>query len=254
MKNIVDLALSHRTIREFKDVKIEDDIINKLMEVAIHTASSNGLQLSSIIRITDQKIKEELSKIGNQPYVARAPEIWIFIVDLYRNYNVAKEIGLENDLMLNFDSFIQGFSDSMIAAQNVVVTAEALGLGTNYYGNIHNDDARIIELLNLPKYTFPAVGLGFGYPNQDPQLKPRLPKDLKVFENSYEKFDSYVDSLKDYDDEMENYYDLRNNGKKSESFTFQIPKKQGSAIFNRPKMFETAKKQGFLFDNKLVEE
>ena len=49
---------------------------------------------------------------------------------------------------------------------------------------------------------------------------------------------------------MTTYYDLRENGKKSASFSSQIPKKQGSIIKNRNKMFETLKNQGFVLDPK----
>ena len=65
---------------------------------------------------------------------------------------------------------------SMIAAQNVVVAAESLGMGTVYLGSILNDNAKLSELLKLPKYVYPAVGLAVGWPDQEPQLKPRLPR------------------------------------------------------------------------------
>src|SRR5699024_5190710 len=38
-----------------------------------------------------------------------------------------------------------------------------------------NDPQKIIEVLNLPKMTFPVLGLQIGIPDQEPQLKPRLP-------------------------------------------------------------------------------
>ena len=46
----------------------------------------------------------------------------------------------------------------MIAAQNMVVAAESLGMGTVYLGSILNDNAKLSELLKLPKYVYPAVG------------------------------------------------------------------------------------------------
>ena len=48
-------------------------------------------------------------------------------------------------------------------AQNVVVAAESLGIGTVYLGSILNDIEKLCELLKLPKYTFPVVGLALGY-------------------------------------------------------------------------------------------
>ena len=178
--------------------------------------------------------------------MARAPHLWIFVVDLYRNYQIAKENNQENNQMIGFDKFLQGYNDAMIAAQNVTVAAESLGLGVNYFGNIHNDTAKVIELLGLPELTFPAVGLGFGYPNQEPQLKPRMDIGLKYFENSYEIFDNYNEKISDYDKEMTTYYDLRESNRRSDSFSTQIPKKQGSTIANRDDVFKTLVNQGFV--------
>lgn len=79
----------------------------------------------------------------------------------------------------------------------------------------------------MPKLTYPVVGVGFGIPNQNPQIKPRMDINLKTFENSYKTYDSYLDMISDYDKEMTTYYDLRENGRKSASFSSQIPKNRG---------------------------
>lgn len=248
MNQTIKNQLNHRTIREFTDEKIDETTINTLLEVVNMSASSNGMQNMSVIRITDPKIKEMLAENGNQEYMARATELWIFIVDLNRNYQIAKEMGNENDNIISFDKFIQGFTDAIIAAQNLTVAVESLDLGANYFGNIHNDTKNVIEILKMPKLTYPAVGVGFGVPNQNPQIKPRLDIKLKTYENSYKTYDSYLDMIKNYEQEMTTYYDLRDSGRKSESFSSQISKKQGTSIKNRNKMFETLKEQGFILN------
>lgn len=248
MNQTIKNQLNHRTIREFTDEKIDETTINTLLDVVNMSASSNGMQNMSVIRITDPKIKEMLAENGNQEYMARATELWIFIVDLNRNYQIAKEMGNENDNIISFDKFIQGFTDAIIAAQNLTVAVESLGLGANYFGNIHNDTKNVIEILKMPKLTYPAVGVGFGVSNQNPQIKPRLDIKLKTYENSYKTYDSYLDMIKNYDQEMTTYYDLRDSGRKSESFSSQISKKQGTSIKNRNKMFETLKEQGFILN------
>lgn len=248
MNQTIKNQLNHRTIREFTDERIDETTINTLLDVVNMSASSNGMQNMSVIRITDPKIKEMLAENGNQEYMARATELWIFIVDLNRNYQIAKEMGNENDNIISFDKFIQGFTDAIIAAQNLTVAVESLDLGANYFGNIHNDTKNVIEILKMPKLTYPAVGVGFGVPNQNPQIKPRLDIKLKTYENSYKTYDSYLDMIKNYDQEMTTYYDLRDSGRKSESFSIQISKKQGTSIKNRNKMFETLKEQGFILN------
>ena len=51
--------LAHRTIREFKDEEIPEEIFQTLIEVARRTATSTGMQASSIIRVTDPHIKNK---------------------------------------------------------------------------------------------------------------------------------------------------------------------------------------------------
>lgn len=248
MNETIKNQLNHRTIREFKDEKLDDGVIESLLKVANMAPTSNGMQFFSIVRVTDLNLKKKFAANGLQDYMSRAPHLWIFIVDLYRNYNIAKENGQENDEMIGFDKFIQGFTDAIIAAQNVAVSCESLGLGVNYFGNIHNDTKKVIELLDLPELTYPAVGLGFGLPNQEPQLKPRMDINLKTFENSYQTFDNYNEKIAEYDKEMTTYYDLRDANRRVDSFSTQIPKKQGTVIANRNKMFETLIDQGFIID------
>ena len=88
----------------------------------------------------------------------------------------------------------------------------------------------MIELLKLPELTFPVVGVGIGIPNQEPQLKPRMPREANVFEDSYRVFDSYLELLKDYDAEMEEYYDLRDTNRRVDSFTKQIAGKKANSV------------------------
>lgn len=241
----IETQLNHRTIRQFKDEKISNEIFTTLMEVANRTATSNGMQAYSIIRVTDPKVKEEISKVCKQEYVADAPELLIFLVDQFRNAQIAQEKGGDATNASDMDRFFQGFTDATIAAQNVVNAAESLELGTVYLGSILNDSEKICELLKLPKLTFPAVGLGIGYPNQNPQLKPRMDNRYKVFENEYMIFDQYVEELQQYDEEMSNYYDLRNANQRVDSFTDQVVQKYNISLPNRRDILKVIAKQGF---------
>ena len=93
MNETIKNQLNHRTIREFKDEILDQSVINNLLDVANMAPTSNGMQFCTIIEVTDQNLKDELAKNGLQEYMARAPHLWIFIVDLFRNYNIAKENG-----------------------------------------------------------------------------------------------------------------------------------------------------------------
>lgn len=245
MNETIEMQLAHKSIRKFKGIKVEKDVLDKLFEVYNHAATSTGMQQASIIRVTDPEIKHEIMKVSTQKYLEDVPELLIFIVDLYRNYRIAKEKGYNEDAYSHMDKFFQGFTDSVIGAQNMVVAIESLGMGSVYFGSILNNYDRIIELLKLPKYTFPVAGLGFGYPDQEPQLKPKMAVENKVFENEYKIYDNYLETFKDYDEIMTTYYDTRDNGRRSDCFTDQVVQKFLAMNEIRRDVIKSIEKQGF---------
>ncbi len=245
MNVMVQRQLGHRTIREFKDMRIPEKVFDTLLAVARRTATSNGMQSYSIIRVTDPSIKKEIANVCNQEYVGRVPELLIFVVDQFRNNRIAKEKGTVTENAADMDRFFQGFTDACLALQNVVNAAESMDLGVVYLGSILNDSAKICEILKLPKLTFPVLGLGIGYPNQNPQLKPRLENRLRVFENSYGVFDNYLEEIKEYDREMTTYYDLRNANRRVDSFSDQVAAKLSNSMPNRQEMLKVIGRQGF---------
>lgn len=245
MNQTIKNQLNHKTIREFKDKKVDQEIIQQDFEVANHTATSSHLQGYSMIHITDNELKDKLSKIAYQEYLARVPELVIFIVDQYRNHQIGLQQGFSLPATSDMNSFVQGFTDACLAAQNFTVALESLDLGAVYFGSILNDVEQLIQLLNLPPLTYPVVGVGFGYPNQQPQLKPRLEVSAKVFENSYEIKKDYLKLISEYDKQLAQYYDLRDTNNRVDNFRDQIVKKMSNSNKSRASFFNHVKSQGF---------
>ena len=241
----IHLQLEHRTIREFTTEQVSGEIMDKLFEVAQRTATSNGMQSYSIIRVTDPELKKLIAEVGKQEYIAREPELLIFVLDSFRNSRIAVEKNYNGDSDKDMDRFFQGWTDACLAAQNLVLAAESVGLGVNYLGSILNDPQKMIELLKLPELTFPVVGVGLGYPNQSPQLKPRMAMVLRVFENKYDQFDNYLEAINSYDQEIQTYYDLRNASRRVDSFSDQVVAKLVNAMPKRQDIINVIKKQGF---------
>ncbi|MDD7593515.1 MAG: nitroreductase family protein [Peptoniphilaceae bacterium] len=238
-------ALAHRTIREFQDIPVEEDKINALGEVARHTSTSIGLQWASIVRVTNPVLKKELAEIAHQDYIARAPELWVFVADAYRNGEIAKEKGLSDHHAFDVNFFFQAFSDALLMAQNVLSAVESMKMGGCFLGSLLNDAERVIQLLHLPEGTFPALGLMFGYPAQEPQLKPRIPNACRFFENSYSRPESFLMSLENYDETMQTYYDLRDENRRSDTFTDQVVRKVQAPNAARNRLARSIAHSGF---------
>ncbi len=66
--------------------------------------------------------------------------------------------------------------DAALAAQNAVLAAESLGLGTVYICALRNRPSGVSAELKLPRYAFPLFGLCIGHcdPSRPSAVKPRL--------------------------------------------------------------------------------
>src|SRR5512133_2515396 len=137
--------------------------------------------LYSIIDVTNQSIKDTLAKTcDNQPFIARAPMVWLFLADYQRWYDYFLACGVEKscaerNLPLRRpqegDLFL-ACSDALIAAQNAVIAAESFGVGSCYIGDIMEQYEVHQKLFDLPQYTFPIALLVFGYPTPEQRRRP----------------------------------------------------------------------------------
>jgi len=82
---------------------------------------------------------------------------------------------------------------------------------------------------------------GLGHPDQDPEVKPRLPLSVVLKRERYEDPGS-LDGIKQYDRELRAYYQTRSGGRKDSSWTEEI---RAWAARPRPHMREFLAGRGF---------
>lgn len=222
MNATIEQQLNHRTIRKFAAKKISPEIIAQLVDVAQHTATSNYAQSYSIMSITDPAKKKAIAKIGKQPYIAEANHLFIMLADQARNAKIVEEAGGATDSFSSFEKYLIGATDAILAAQNIVVAAESLGIGSVLLGSILNQVDQLCELLELPPLVVPVLGVALGYPDQTPDLKPRLPEKMVHFENTYPKWENMAEKLHDYDGTVTNYYLTRDTNSRIDTFEKMI--------------------------------
>ncbi|EFR30494.1 nitroreductase family protein [Eremococcus coleocola] len=151
--------------------------------------------------------------------------MFIFLVDCYRNAQIMAAQEQDATKLKTMDFFNQGAVDARLAAQNMVNAIEADGLGTVFLGLILNDPQAVIDLLALPQLTFPILGLGFGYPDDQPDLKPRISLKFKVGEKAYPYHKDILPATSDYDQAMTHYYDTRDSNRRAENFSHYVVNK-----------------------------
>jgi nitroreductase len=237
MTPTIDLIRSHRSIRAFTARQISDEQRQAIIAAAQAASTSSFLQCSSLIRITDKRLREQLAECaGNQPYVVSAAEFWVFCADFNRHQQIypQAQLGLAEQLLL-------GCIDTALMAQNAMIAAESLGLGGVYIGGLRNQMDQVIHLLSLPKFVLPLFGLCLGYADQSPQLKPRLPAELVVHENHYQPLDQSL--LDNYDQHLNLYYQQRDSHARPDTWSQQIMRTLHKE--QRPFMLDVLHRQGF---------
>lgn len=219
----IEALLGRRSIRKFKDEAIDDDTRATLETVAQHAASSQFLNDWSAIRITDPAIKAKLAEFGHQPYIATAPLLYVFVIDEHRNARIAERKGIDpasDEFHLKYSyRFTQAQNDAVLALHAMETAAYSLGLGCVILGSLLNNIPGLIDVLNLPEYTYPVLGLAIGKPDQNPTVKPRMPRTMQFFENTYPAdADGVLDQLPAFDEEVHRYYDLRQADRPVDAF------------------------------------
>ena len=212
----------HRSIRKFfTDAPVGDDLLHQLIMAGQAAASSSFLQGVTIMRVTDREKRAAFKDItGGQAYVEAAPEFLVFCADLSRPMRCCTAHGGTPAEGLT-EHFIIATVDAALYAQNVAVAAESAGLGICYIGAIRNDAARSAELLDLPQQVYPVFGMCIGWPDQDPEVKPRLPVSVMLKENSY-SIDGEAEAIAAYDEEMRTYYATRSANIKIQGWSEQM--------------------------------
>ena len=200
MNEVLRQLHDRKSVRVYEDRSVEPEVKQAILEAAIQAPSAGNMALYTILDITDPAIKEKLAvSCDNQPFIAKAPMVLIFCADYRRWYDVFRDHVAEVRKPGMGDLFLAE-ADAIIAAQNAVVAAHSLGLGSCYIGDITENYEFHRELLNLPQYVVPAAMLCIGYPTEQQRQRSKPPRhsvsDL-VHENGYnmEKSHAMLDML-----------------------------------------------------------
>ena len=192
MNEIIRSLYDRKSVRVFENRPISAECKKEILMSAMEAPTAGNQQLYTILDFTDQKLKDKLAvSCDNQPFIAKAPLILIFCADVLKWFDVFKEGGSDPRKPGCGDLFL-AVNDALIAAQNAVVAAESMGIGSCYIGDIMEQCELHREMLHLPSYVFPAAMLVFGYPT-DQQKNRKKPERCRledmVQENVYQRRD-----------------------------------------------------------------
>ncbi|MGB3419293.1 MAG: nitroreductase family protein [Dolichospermum sp.] len=207
--DVPSAIVQRRSIKTFKPDSISPDLLKQLVELTVAAPSSFNVQSWRIVLVQEETQKQALCAASwNQKQIIQAPVTFVFAADTAageKDLTPILEQGLAtgawNEGTVNYfrnaiPQFQAGLGekrreyaikDAMIAATNLVLAAESLGLSTCFMnGWIEEQVKAIIGAENNPDIAI-AVLVPVGYA-AEPRLNPgRLPLSVNV---SVDKLDN----------------------------------------------------------------
>jgi len=201
MNPTLNLLANRKSVRAYTDRPIPDAEKDAILSAALRAPTAGNMTLYTIIEVEDQALKDRLVETcDNQPFIAKAPYVLLFLADYQRwyDYYLASNVEAlarlhgrqmrrpqEGDLML-------ACCDTLIAAHTAVIAAESLGIGSCYIGDILENYETHREMFNLPQYALPITLVCFGYPTQgqlDRKQTDRFDRSYIVHKDAYRRLD-----------------------------------------------------------------
>jgi nitroreductase len=160
---------TRRSIRKYKPDPVPLEMIKKIVEAGQWAPTGGNRQYWKFISVNDPKIMKMI--------IRSSPMVW---GDAPAAIFVCKDTGRRHlsEHIRNTDyGECCGYP-----AQNIMLQAHAIGLGTCAIGGFNKEVA--IDILDIPEDMWPMILITLGYPDEEPKAKPRRPFSEVAYLNS----------------------------------------------------------------------
>lgn len=164
--DFLKFLLTRRSIRKFKKKPVDLNLVLKILDVARYAPSAKNSQPWEFIVVTDEAVREKLSRIHMWASPIRKAPIAIVVVCDKNASPTSYHVDCAN------------------ATMYIMLAAHALGLGTVWIQTLRSID-EIKEILKIPEGKIPIAILALGWPDEKPEPKPRKRLEEIVYMNTY---------------------------------------------------------------------
>lgn len=159
---VADAIDRRRSIRRFKNKEIPQGMLKEVLRAGHMAPSAGNLQARDFIIIQDNAVKELLSMAAlNQYFMMSAPACIVVCASVSRS---SARYGKRGELY--------AVQDASAAIMNMMLMAQDLGLGTCWIGAFN--EPAVAHLLELPSGVRPVALISIGYPDESPEVPPRM--------------------------------------------------------------------------------
>lgn len=174
MADVLDIIKSRRNIKHFLPKFVDWDKISKIIDAGRHAPSSGNVQNWKFIVALEPSLKQKLAEASYEQYEISLAGALIIICG--EPEKAERYYGLRGERLYT----IQNCAAAM---ENMMIEAQALGLGTRWIGGF--DEDTIKSLLSIPDEVRPQAIIAVGYPKEIPQKPPKYPLESLVFFNKW---------------------------------------------------------------------
>jgi nitroreductase len=170
---------NRRSIRSFSKQPVSEEILEEILNAGIRAPFA--AQLYSIVFTRDSEKMKKLRGIYSTTQI-----LLIFFIDFRKIEKIIEQRGYNYDYDDGMLLWL-GIQDTVLAAENIILAADALGLGSVLIGGTPLQADLISTLFNVPERVFPVVALCLGYPDTsvETNIRPRYPLKYIASEDSY---------------------------------------------------------------------
>ena len=199
MNETLQVIENRRSVRNYALTPITTEEKQAILHAAKRAPTAGNMMLYSILEIDDQALKDRLAvTCDNQPFIAKAPLVLLFVADYQRHHDFFEYCGVEAKCKEENISprppqegdMLLACCDALIAAQTAVLAAESMGIGSCYIGDILENYEVHRDLLDLPPYVLPITMVCFGRPTvvrEEARTTPRFDPEFVVFKDKYHR-------------------------------------------------------------------
>lgn len=160
-----------RSIRSFKNDAVTDEQIGKILLAGQMAPSAGNLQGREFIVVRDAVTRHNLSDAAlRQRFIDEAPACIVVCTNLPRT---KQKYGKRAELYV--------VQDTSASVMNMMLQACDLGLGTCWVGAF--DEGEVAKILGVPEGIRPVAIMPVGVPDEAPDARPRLGKQIEHYEH-----------------------------------------------------------------------
>lgn len=167
---MIDAIQSRRSIRKYKDQSVDDETLLKIIDCGRLAPSDSNTQPWTFIVVRSEEMRTKLAHVSHeQDWMLGAPVFIVCVADI--------RVATSETGPLDINEETPGIGpkqiilDTAIAGENIVLAAEAMGLGTCWVSWFIQEEIR--PVLGIPSDKYVVAILTMGYKDQTPKQRPR---------------------------------------------------------------------------------